>query len=277
VSAQYESFNGFKPNLTHPERLSEKICHQKIQDPHPGLVRCTDKIRVREFVESRLGKGSLPELYYVSKTSGDITAENIRNRQFVVQTNNGNGGVSRCFDRRSFDWQACRNLAEKHLNLNYYFPYRETQYRDIEPLVFAEEFLTSKDITSSLPDYKFFCFDGFPELIQVDLDRFHQHHRAFMSLDWKPLDVTYDDDIPVSTAPPERPVMLDDMIEAAKTLSKGFAFVRVDLYQAKERVVFGEMTFTPGAGTKRFLPDSFELELGALWKTGEFVDQERFR
>lgn len=268
VSEQYKGFNGFEPNLSHPTRLSEKICLQKIQIPKPIFVQCTDKIRVRSFVETRIGKRALPALYFVSKHSVDINAENITNKQFVVKTNNGNGGVSRCFDRNNFDWQNCRSLAENHLNLNYYRPYREMQYRDIEPIVFAEELLISSNQDNDLPDYKFFCFHGEPMLIQVDLDRFTGHNRTFLTPDWHAVDVTYDDAIPQSSAPPDRPDMLAEMIAAAKTLSKGFEFVRVDLYQLPDRVVFGELTFTPGAGTKRFIPDSFEREMGDLWQSG---------
>ena len=49
---------------------------------------------------------------------------------------------------------------------------REWVYRDIKPTIFAEELLL--DTTTGKPpmDYKFYCFNGAPIFIQVDVDRF---------------------------------------------------------------------------------------------------------
>ena len=41
---------------------------------------------------------------------------------------------------------------------------------------------------------------------------------------------------------------LEGLKEIAKTLSKGFDFVRVDLYCHNKEFYFGEMTFTPCSG-----------------------------
>lgn len=265
ISAQYYDFNGFLPNLSQPAGLSEKICWQKIRDPAPVIVQCTDKIRVRSFVENRLGPEYLPDLYFVSRKSADINAANIPNEQFVVKTNNGNGGINRCTDRSTFDWDKCRSVVKSHLTNNYYDQYREMQYRDIEPFVFAEELLLPSGNATDLPDYKFFCFHGEPKLIQIDMNRFDHHSRDFRTPKWRELDVTYDDGIPESKA--ECPEMLSQLTSVARELSKGFSFVRVDLYQTTNRIVFGEMTFTPGAGTKRFLPESFEMKMGGYWQT----------
>ena len=52
------------------------------------------------------------------------------------------------------------------------------------------------------------------------------------------------------------------MISTARALSRGFPFVRVDLYSNGERVIFGEMTWYPGGGLVRFSPDTYDLYLG---------------
>lgn len=79
-------------------------------------------------------------------------------------------------------------------------------------------------------------------------------------LEWKrlPFNITYSSsgrDIP-------RPGNLETMISAAQALSRGFQFVRVDLYAIRERVIFGEMTWYPGGGMERFNPDSYDLHVG---------------
>ena len=47
---------------------------------------------------------------------------------------------------------------------------------------------------------------------------------------------------------PEKPARLTEMLRVAEKLSEPFPFVRVDLYEHDGKVVFGELTFTPGAG-----------------------------
>ena len=55
------------------------------------------------------------------------------------------------------------------------------------------------------------------------------------------------------------------MVEVAEALSKGVDFVRVDLYQVGERVVFGELTNYPAAGLQAMTPEHVFSELGRSW------------
>ena len=52
------------------------------------------------------------------------------------------------------------------------------------------------------------------------------------------------------------------MLDYARTLSKPFIHVRVDLYIVKHKVYFGELTFTNGAGFDRVYPREFDEQLG---------------
>ena len=47
---------------------------------------------------------------------------------------------------------------------------------------------------------------------------------------------------------PEKPKKLNEMLRIARILSRGFRYVRVDLYNIDGEIKFGEMTFTPAAG-----------------------------
>ena len=55
------------------------------------------------------------------------------------------------------------------------------------------------------------------------------------------------------------------MKEIAKSLSNGFNFVRVDLFDIKGKPYIGEMTFTPHAGRITSMSDE------ALKKTGDML------
>ena len=52
------------------------------------------------------------------------------------------------------------------------------------------------------------------------------------------------------------------MIDIASKLSKGFEFVRVDLYNINGKIYFSEMTFTPAKGTLILDDDNADFEMG---------------
>lgn len=133
-------------------------------------------------------------------------------------------------------------------------------YKGIVPQILAEELLLTEN-GEDLKDYKIFVFNGKAKLIQVDIDRQHEHRRNIYDLEWNyiPVSILY------PTAPKvivEKPDCLQEMIIVAEKLGKGFKHVRVDLYICNNRIFFGEMTFTHGSGTEKFTPVSYERQMG---------------
>lgn len=96
--------------------------------------------------------------------------------------------------------------------------------------------------------------NGEVRLVEVDVDRLTSHTQAFYSPDWHRLEVTRPPCRDIS-----RPVHLEAMIGMAQRLSSGTDFVRVDLYDLGDRIVFGELTHSPSAGQCPFRPPSFDL------------------
>ena len=64
----------------------------------------------------------------------------------------------------------------------------------------------------------------------------------------------------------EKPKCLDNMIRFAEILSKEFLHARVDFYIVNGRIIFGEITFTNGAGFDKIKPLEFAVEMGELIK-----------
>jgi len=141
-----------------------------------------------------------------------------------------------------------------------YWRAREWCYKNIDPRIICERFLT--DETGVIPsDFKFFCFDGEPLFVQFDMDRFAKHRRDLFDLDWKLLPFNIGG-YASSGLDIERPRNLETMITVARALSRGFPFVRVDLYSIRERGIFGAMTWYPGGGLLRLIPEIYDLHLG---------------
>lgn len=60
------------------------------------------------------------------------------------------------------------------------------------------------------------------------------------------------------------PENLNEMISIAEQLSDGFKFLRVDLYNVKGKIYFGELTFYPASGMGAFVPEVWDEKLGSL-------------
>ena len=57
---------------------------------------------------------------------------------------------------------------------NYYRAGRERNYKTLKPKIIVEPLVFD---STDLSDYRFFCVNGIPKLIQVDMDRHTQHTR----------------------------------------------------------------------------------------------------
>ena len=67
---------------------------------------------------------------------------------------------------------------------------------------------------------------------------------------------------PISGRKIEKPECLAELLEYARKLSKPFIHARVDFYIVKDKIYFGEITFTNGAGFDRCSSYEFDLKMG---------------
>ena len=54
------------------------------------------------------------------------------------------------------------------------------------------------------------------------------------------------------------------MEELAKKLSRDIPFVRIDFYEIKGRIYFGEITFFPASGLNGFEPSEVDEQIGKM-------------
>ena len=67
----------------------------------------------------------------------------------------------------------------------------------------------------------------------------------------------------------KKPNCLPELLEYARKLSAPFIHARVDFYIVRDNIIFGEITFTNGAGFDRFSSYEFDLEMGNKFFVGE--------
>ena len=201
----------------------------------------------------------------------DIDFATLPNR-FVIKATDGGGGqnVLICRDKSKLDITSSIDRINSWLNHKSGNVGREWAYTGIKKSrIIVEEYLEN-DLhpEAGLEDYKFFCFDGKPYCVVNDCDRYIGHKRNFYDLDWKNLGIS--SDCPTFEGRGSKPAGLDQMIEVATELTKGFPFVRMDLYYANGKVYFGEFTFYPWSGYVKFHPAEFDYKLGDLFDISSF-------
>lgn len=262
----YDAYGRFI-NWNSPQSLDEKINWLKIYSDTSLWSNLADKYEVRKYVSERGFSDSLVKLYGKWDKVEDIDWNSLPNH-FIIKTNNGSGDVIKCYNKNTFDYQKSIKTLKKLLHLKFGYDMGEQQYAKIRPCIIAEELLDSNNQafkSDSLIDYKFLSFNGKPTYIWVCFNRTHHSTDvAVYDLEWH-----FHPEFSVSTShyklctkPLPRPKALEEMLHMASVLSKGFPFVRVDLYEVGGKAYFGEMTFTPAAGFNTFFSNKFQMILG---------------
>lgn len=243
------------PPVSFNERVSDLIGSGAAAKYEPYC----DKLAVREFVAQAAGAKYLVPLH---ATADRLTAD-LWDRlppSFMLKPNHGSSWAWLIGDKSRENFDRISRIADNWLRMNYYHYYRESQYKNIRPILLFEQVLDGSQV-DALVDYKFFCFHGKAQMVYVLRQR-PSKSRLLYDLNWNKLDVRYkvsnDGHFP-------RPAALEEMRSVAETLAQGFDFVRVDLFSTTEGVFFGELTFTPLTGSDGFDPPEFDDYLGSLW------------
>lgn len=258
---RYSRIHGKPPNLTNPQTFTEKLFWRMITwnrgDMPSRFRQLADKYAVRAHVASTVGEEYLIKLLWHGDDPGAIPFDQLP-AEYVIKPNHSSGEV--IIVRGEANREEIIRQVSGWLAKDYYWQAREYQYYGIKPRIVVEEFLESQDDRGPL-DYRFWCFGGVPEVIQVDN---HAHDiNPFFDAHWNQLDLYYRKK---AIRPPiTKPKYFEQMFELASRLSQGIGFVRVDLYNINGQVYCGELTLTPVGGIFQFTPDYWDLKLGEKW------------
>ena len=257
---KYRRIHGKELNLDTPSSFTEKLFHRMImvnRGKHPVFTQLSDKYLVRDYIKSTIGEKYLVKLLWNGRDPRKIPFDSLPKKS-IAKVNSGCGGhivLEEPQDRKDII-----DRLSQALKANFYWRNREYQYYTIHRQIIIEEFLDDGSPGGPL-DYRFWCFRGRPEVIQVDNKR--HSINPFYDTDWNKLTLYYRDDF--ADCDISKPSSLGKMIEVASALSSEFDFVRVDLYNVFGNVFFGELSFTPVAGRLTFKPDFWDIRLGSKW------------
>lgn len=255
---------GYWMNFDNPQTFNEKLQYLKLHDRDTLYTQLVDKAAVKNYIAEKIGYNYIIPTIGVWEDPNDIDWCSLP-KQFVLKTTHsgGNCGVVVCKDKDLLNRNDAVYKLKKSLNMDIYPMYREWPYKGVPKKIIAENYL--EDENHELRDYKFFCFNGKAHSVmlcygrETGMTKFY-----FFDRNWNILKLNIGGkNAPEGFSIP-KPNNLQEMFEVADRLSVGFKFVRVDLYNVRGEIYFGEMTFYPASGFDPNLLAETDLLFGSL-------------
>ncbi|MEM9029659.1 MAG: ATP-grasp fold amidoligase family protein [Pseudomonadota bacterium] len=238
----------YYPDLVTCPDFGSKIQWLKLFDQNPLLVTCADKIKSRDFVAERIGRGYAPTLYATADRFEDIDLASLPNT-FVAKANHDCGSSEIVNDKHTFDSLSVGRRLNAATRRVYGADTGEWHYQHIKPKVLVEERLVTKS-GGTPPDYKFHCVDGIIRFISITIDRDTNTKKFLVDGEGNKLQVVLNTNHPL-TQEFELSDCFQETCRLVTRVAQGFKYVRVDTYILEDRIVFGELTFFPRSGAYR--------------------------
>ena len=253
LSLQYRSAHHKNINWDNPQTLDEKIMWLEAMTDTSLWSQLTDKYEVRKYIEEKGYKDILVDCYGVWNSIHEIDFAALPEK-FVIKCTHDSGSTHIITEKSKTNLdEICKDLESKLHPIGY--TTCEPHYLSIKPRIIAEELLEEKklkDLSSSMVDYKVWCFNGVPDFIFLCYDRYKDKNghltASFDIYDAKTwttkreyLDEAHRPNGDTCFPAPDN---LDKMLDYAANLSKDFPVVRVDFYNINGKIYFGEITFT---------------------------------
>ena len=251
---------GYKLNLDNPQTYNEKLQWLKLHDRRPEYTKMVDKVEAKKYVANIIGEEHIIPTLAIYEKVEDIDFDVLPN-QFVLKCTHDSGGIVVCRDKSKLDKEVALANLKKGLSRNYYYQKREWPYKDVKPRIIAEQYM--EDESGELKDYKFFCFYGEPKAMFIASDRFDDTQETkfdFFDMDFNHLPFT--NGHPNATKAIEKPRGFEEMKNLTKKLSAGIPHARIDFYDIKGKIYFGEITFFHWSGMKPFEPKEWDYKFG---------------
>lgn len=258
---------GYNLNLKNPKSINEKIQWLKLYDSTPLKTQLTDKILVRDWVESKIGKEYLKPLLGVYTRFEDIDFSILPN-SFMIKTNHGckwhymiKNKDEFINKKELFDY--IKLEFTKWLNTNFFaIGGLELQYKNINPKILIEPILL--DNPKAYPiENEIYCFNGVPKVFQE------------IKYTDPPICCVYDETFNILPLRFTRKYIrefkpanetIKQAVELSKCLCREFKFVRIDWLIYRNKLYFNEMTFTPFSGFNEFPREEAKYFLGDMLK-----------
>ena len=259
-------------NWENPKSFSEKLQWLKLYNRNPAYTDMVDKVKFKEWAIKKIDSSYLIPTLVVYNSPEDIEFDKLPPR-FVLKCNHSSGYNYIHSSNKTPDPERIKKMLKINFDRNYFKHGGEWPYKDVKRKILAEQYIEVKNEWGGVLDYKFYCFKGNPEFIQINSYGGHyfynekfdiKNFQLFYDKEWNLMEFTHgypakgDIEIP-------KPENFEKMKELAAILSEDIPFVRVDMYNLDGKIYVGELTFFPYNGFHKFYPDeSWDYKLGEM-------------
>lgn len=250
-----------KLDLENPKTFNEKIQWLKLNNRKDIYTVMVDKYEAKKYVAEKIGEEYIIPTLGIYDSFEEIDFAKLP-KQFVLKCTHDSGGVVICKDKDTFDYRSARKIINKHLKTDCYMLGREWPYKNVKRKIIVEKYMEDSKSKDDMLDYKFMCFNGKVKCLFICSERRSKLGLAvdFFDREWKhlPFRRKYRN----SDKKIEKPQNFDLMIQLSEKLSCDTPFLRVDFYEINSKIYFGELTFFPGGGFEKFIPEKYDKVLG---------------
>ncbi len=266
IGAQFfKNSVGVLPDIVQPRSFNEHIFFRKYFAFH-RLPSLSNKIYAKNCLGRALGKALIAEVPWTGKDIRSLWQAAIAPGKYYLKANHASGfnlalTIPDDLAKRRAEIET---TADRWMSSRYNFLGGEWQYS-----TFAPELLLEKHVdfeAGSVPgEYNFFCFGGVVRLISFYRKIPTRPEWAIYRPSWESYDATLDG-YRLPLAPVPRPDNLAEMTALAAKIARDIDFVRVDIFSnGRDRMIVGELTFTPFDGRAIFSDPSLDHRFGRFF------------
>lgn len=261
---RYKFELGKSTNFDNPKDINEKIQWLSFFTDTTKWSMLADKYAVRQYVAEKVGEHILVPLLGKWDNAKDIDF-NLLPEKFVIKPNNGSYDTMIIKEKSKADLNKIRKNMEYSMKHRFGYENAEVHYLRIKPCIIAEQMLEA-DEKEGLIDYKIWCFDGKPYMFFVISNRDNIQHTANFNcydLQWQRHPEFISPEYRNNLSCP-RPENINEMLLYASKLSQGLPQARIDLYNLKGKIYFGEITLTSNYGMMPYFTQEMLDNMGKL-------------
>ena len=264
---------GYTVDWKHPRDLNEKIEWMIVYSDTSLWSKLADKFQVRDFVTKKGYAHLLVPLLGVYNSPDELDYDKLPER-FVLKCNHDANSTMIVDQTANPDFALIASFYRERLAMKFGYCYCQPHYNKIQPRLLAETLLEDQgnEISSSLIDYKVWCFNGKPHVVFVAFNRTKSSLTSEIHApDWTLLpDYRNEKSLYIDgRGKVPKPDCLDEMLKAASVLSEGFPQVRVDFFVANGKLYLSEMTFTSANGRMTSFSKKAQIKMGRLVDIGK--------
>lgn len=237
-------YNGHWPRLERAsfnDFLAYFKSSPEIDRPIRGVM--SDKFAVKQVIAHRLGAQFCVPTLALLYTPAQID-QFVFPQRCVIKPTHLSGQIIYREAGETIDLQR----VMRWLRMNHYSRNRERNYRDVRPGVIVEPWL---DVRA---EYKIFCWRGSPRVIGIIQD----FERCCLDADGCDLGFMLRGDSQSVMVPLPLPPCWPQLLQAARAMSQGLLFARVDLYDTPAGSMVGEVTHVPRNGAFDVVPQQMQ-------------------